>query len=109
MLVEAQNEPACRVVASGLQVVKNGALAETLPVTVTDDPANLAARYVIPQPATAAPCDIVSVAHCWFDDNAPKNAQYKFTLTAQSGDSAGTTVGVPTVNPGVAVLVFQSR
>ena len=109
VLVEAQNEPSCRVVASDLQVVKNGALAETIPVTVTDDPANLAASYVIPRPGTRVPCDIVGVVHCWFDNSAPNNAQYKITLTAKSGDTAATTVGLPTVNPGIAVLVFQSR
>ena len=109
MLVEARNEPSCRVVASDLQVVKNGALAEAIPVTVTDDPANLAARYSIPRPRTAAPCEIVGLVHCYFDDNAPKNAGYKITITAKSGDTAATTVGLPTVNPGNAVLVFQSR
>ena|SRR5258708_36016792 len=109
VLVEAQNEPACRAIASDLQVVKDGALAETIPVNAIDNPANLSTSYAIPRPRTAVPCDIVSVLHCWFDDKAPDTAAYKITITAQSGDTATTKVGVPTVNPGMANLVFRSR
>jgi|SRR6266567_1469915 len=107
--IVAQNEPSCRAVPSDLQVVKDGALARTIPVVVADDPANLAIGYSIPSPGVAAPCEIVGVVHCWFDDNVPDNAKYKITIAATSGDTASTSVGVPTINPGVAVLVFQSR
>ena len=108
VLIEAKNEPVCRAVAGEIQVVRNGALAGTIPVVLTPN-GPMAKRFSIPKPGPKPPEDLVCTTHCWFDDDAPDNAKYVITITSASGDTATTTVSVPTINPGIAVLVFQYR
>lgn len=105
--IRANNLKACRAIASEVQIVKGGTLSGSITVTVTNDAANQACSHQIPQPDKQPPCDLVQTVHCWFDDSAPDNASYELTIRPRAGTLAKTTVSKPTINPGIAVLVFQ--
>jgi hypothetical protein len=107
--VQAKHLASCRVVASEVQVMRDGNLLGAFSVTLARDSAASKVTYDLPRPGHRAPCDLIQVVHCWFDDASPDNSHYEITISAHSNDKATTTVSRPTINPGVAVLVFQRR
>jgi hypothetical protein len=77
---------------------------------VSEDPDALEKIYSIDvQPGGHAAYDITQTIEGWFEKKAPDSARYQVTITATGGDSAPTSIRVPTVNPGVANLAFQVR
>ena len=94
--------------ASDVQVVKDAAVVEKIPVTLVDVPP-LSKRYSIRKPSAPAKCDLTQTITGFFGRNPPDNAGYVITMTSATGDEFKTTIRVPTIDPGIANLTFQYR
>lgn len=113
IVIRARNLDACDAVVSAVQVVKGGALVAQLPVTLAADGAlsseGLTKTYGIKKPAQKPPSDLIQTITGWFGKDAPDNASYEITITSAKGDAVTTSIGVPSIDPGIANLAFQYR
>jgi hypothetical protein len=99
----------CQIVVSEVQIVRDGALLGRAPVDVSEDQASLSVSYEIKKPSQRAPCDLLQAVNGFFGKSAPDSAKYETTLTSALGDSFKTSIGVPSIDPGIANLTFQFR
>ncbi len=109
VVIRARKLAACDVVVSDVHVVKNGELIDQFTVTVTSDDANLAKRYAVKKPKQRPSCDLLQTVNGWFGAKPPDNASYEITMTSAQDDEFKTSIGVPSIDPGIANLTFQYR
>jgi len=108
ILITASGLAINRAVIGQSRVTLEGILLERLVPELEEDLDAGTVRFEIPLPsAPPAPFDITQTIDCWFTSDASSDARYQFVISAKSGDSFGTTVRVPTINPGRANLAFR--
>lgn len=106
--IRARNLDECVAIVGDVHVMKNGEEAERIPVDVSSGEA-LTESYEIEKPSVKQPCDLVQVVLGWFGKKPQDSARYEITIEGAAGDEFETTVRVPSIDPGVANLTFQSR
>jgi len=113
VFIRAKNLEACDAVVSDVQVVKDGTLVGQFPVTVSSDHEGRTKSYEIRKPAQQQrqkpPCDLTQTITGWFGSDPPDHASYAIIVTSAKGDEFSTSIGVPTIDPGIANLTFQYR
>jgi hypothetical protein len=109
VIIAAKNLPACRAVVSAVHILVEGNPGGTITVKPVDDAAALTTSHSIQRPSALTSADLVQTIHATFGATAPANSRYEVTITAFTGDTATTTISRPTIDPGIAVLVFKLR
>jgi hypothetical protein len=109
VLIAARGLDVCTAVVSDVHIVRDGLLVAQTPVAVTSDDGTLSKRYDIKKPSQAPGADLVQMVNGWFGKRAPEGARYDITITSALGDAFKTSIGVPTIDPGIANLTFQYR
>jgi hypothetical protein len=107
--IQAVNLGFCMAVAGDVQVKKNGAVMDPIPVTVSSDPVNLAIGWSIAVPVHPPELILLEQIDCMFPDNPPSNSGYRVTITSEKGDVARTFGSPPTINPRSIKLKFVYR
>jgi len=102
--VEAVGLPSCQAFVADSVITVGDVPVGTAPVTVTES--DLTKSYTVTKPAKQK-CDVLSTINGFFVSSAPDTAKYVVTIQTSNGDSATTRMGVPVVNPSIAVLVFR--
>ena len=109
IVIRARKLDACDAVVSDVHVVKDGALIDQFTVTVVDDDETLSKSYEIRKQKQKPACDLLQTLNGWFGSKPPDNASYEITITSALDDEFKTSIGVPSIDPGVANLTFQYR
>jgi hypothetical protein len=108
VLIAAKNLPACRAVAGPVQILTEGGPGGSIAIKQVDNAAAKTTSYSIRKPAQVK-SDLVQTIHAFFSSPAATNSKYDITITSATGDVATTTMSRPTIDPGMAVLVFRLR
>ena len=107
--VRAKNLRECVVVVSDAHVMKGAEEAERIGIDVVEEESALSKSYRLEAPDVKAPCDIVQSIHGWFGKKPADTARYEISIAGSGGDEFTTGINVPTIDPGIANLTFQSR
>jgi hypothetical protein len=105
--IDSMDLPACEVGVGDVWIVREGIAPEAMPVQIEADPANHSQFFEVPAPKDLQPCDLVLSIQCWFGEDAAQNACYEITVTSNTAYLATTKVAKPSIDPGLAVLIFQ--
>jgi hypothetical protein len=108
VVIRARGLGKCDAFVSDVMVVRDGELVAQNPVTVVSDD-QVTKSYDIKKPAQRAGCDLVQSINAFFGKTAPDSATYLVTIISSLDDEATTSIGVPTIDPGIANLTFQYR
>jgi hypothetical protein len=102
--VEAKGLPSCQAFVADSVITVGGIPVGTDAVTVTES--GLTKSYKVRKPSKPK-CDVLSTINGFFVSAAPAGGKYVVTIQTSTGDTATTTMGVPMVNPAIAVLAFR--
>jgi hypothetical protein len=104
--VKAKNLQSCLAVVGDLQILQDEEVVATQPLSVTDDPGNLAIHCAIRKPRRQPPLSCILAIDCTFPDNPPEAAKYEITITSATGNVETTFGSAPTINPRTVILNF---
>lgn len=107
--IRARGLRECRVVVSDVLVSRAGTLIAQHPVTLEDGDVPLSKVYAIAKPPQRQPCDLLQTVNGFFGKDPADGAKYEIAITSAQGDSFKTSIGVPSIDPGIANLTFQWR